>query len=106
MFALAMVLDFSNEIFGMPASQTKPIDLSFHKTIEEARQALISYILKTLGRPDLETVEDFLLEMQANDDLKGVNVNAMTPDQLIAWIHDETIGEIPLTYTIKEVPSS
>jgi hypothetical protein len=106
MFALAMVLDFSGEIAGTPA-ETKPVELTFHATVEAARKALIENILETLGREDIKTIEDFIAEAQAGGDLKGVDVDAMNPYQLIDWVHGEALGEeVPLSYKITEVPAS
>jgi PDZ domain-containing secreted protein len=103
MFALAMILDFGH---GRDEEEPYDVQLSFHGSVEAARLVIIERLLSYTNH-GIVTLEDFIKEMNATQDLDGVDVNSFAPSELIDWIRNEAVGEDTiLSYEIKEVPTS
>ena len=103
MFALAMVLEIDYN-----GSDDAPVELTFHTTIEDARNAVIKGIL-AYSAEHVKTLEDFVAELRAGGDLEaGRDFDSMTPDEVIQWVLQEAVGvdETLFSYSIKEVPSA
>lgn len=98
MFALALAMKID-------ADDDMTCTLTFHESAVAARTKIIETMLAYTA-PGIKTIEDFIAEMNATRDLEGVDVDSMTPDELINWVRIEAIGDdTQLTYEIKKVPA-
>lgn len=97
MFAMALTMQIDG-------NDTRTCNVTFHDSVEAARTKIFETML---AYTYAKTIEDFIAEMAATGDLKGVDIDVMTPEELITWAKVEILGEeCELHYDIKEVPTT
>lgn len=97
MFAMALMMKIDE-------NDERTCAVTFHDSVEAARTKIFETMLSYTYA---KTIADFIAEMTATGDLKGVDIDAMTPEELITWAKVEILGEeCELHYDIKAVPVS
>jgi hypothetical protein len=97
MFAMALTMQIDGD-------DTRTCTVTFHDSVEAARTKIFETML---AYTYAKTIEDFIKDMAATGDLNGIDVDGMTPEDLITWAKVEILGEeCELHYEIKEVPST
>ena len=97
MFALALTMQIDE-------NDSRTCTLTFHDSVEAARTKIFETML---AYTYAKTIEDFIAEMAATGDMKGVDVDSMNLDELTQWAKTEILGEeCELHYEIKPVPAA